>query len=188
MENFVKAISSIPYLSTNDISLFKSICHSIDLRKGDFWTKEKHTSDKVGFIESGYIRKFYYKDDKEITDSFYFENSFTADLPSLITNSPSLANAIAEEDTSITWFSCNDMNELCRSSHMIEHFVRTMIEKTFTQFYYRSVSFIMKSPKERYDDLINEYVQVLQRAKQYHIASYLGISAQHLSRLRSGQH
>jgi CRP-like cAMP-binding protein len=187
MENFIKAISSIPYFSPNDIMLFQSICHSQDLKKGDYWSKENHTSDKVGFIESGYIRKFYRKDEKEITDSFYFEHSFTADIPSIITNAVSLATTIAEEDTSMTWFYYKELNELCHSSHMIEHFVREMIERTFAQFYYRTVSFIMKSPKERYDDLITEFTQVLQRAKQYHIASYLGISAQHLSRLRSGQ-
>src|SRR5882724_5465100 len=175
MENFVKVISSISYFSPNDIALFQSICHSKNLKKGDYWSKENHTSDKIGFIESVYLRKFNHKDDKEITDSFYFEYNFTADLPSIITNSVSLASTIAEEETSMTSFSYKDLNEICSSSHMIEHFVREMIERTFAQFYYKTVSFIMKSPKERYDDLITEYTQVLQRAKQYHIASYLGI-------------
>ena len=185
MENFVKAISGISYFTPDDISLLTSICQSKDLQKGDYWSKENHASDKIGFIETGYLRKFYRKDDKEITDSFYFENSFTADLPSIITNRASLSSAIAEEDTSVTWFSYKALNELCSTSHRIEHFVREMIEMTFAQFYYRTVSFILRSPKERYDDLIKEFSQVLQRAKQYHIASYLGISAQHLSRLRS---
>src|SRR5690242_3814283 len=135
MENFVRVISSIPYLTKDDISLFKSICYSQELHKGDYWTKENHPSDKVGFIESGYIRKFYTKEDKEITDSFYFENSFTADIPSVITNSVSLSNTVAEEETSMTWFYYRDLNEVCSSSHMIEHFTRKMIERAFAQFH-----------------------------------------------------
>jgi len=185
MESFLKIISAVPFLSPDDIKLFSSICYGQELKKGEFWARQNHHSEKIALIEKGYLRKFYMNEGKEVTDSFYFENSFTAELPSILANTPTFSNTIAEEDSSLTWFTYKELNELCKQSHNIEHFVRTMIERTFVQFYYRTVSFINKTPKERYDELINTFPTVLQRAKQYHIASYLGISAQHLSRLRS---
>ena len=69
-----------------------------------------------------------------------------------------------------------------------EHLLRIMLERTFLTFYQRSVSFVTDSPKERYASLIETQPEVLQRATQYHIASYLGITPQHLSRLRGARY
>ena len=67
----------------------------------------------------------------------------------------------------------------------LEHLNRILVERSLLRFYNRTASFILKTPKERYNDLVNSKSPVLQKAAQYHIASYLGISPQHLSRLRS---
>src|SRR6266700_833909 len=103
MENFVHTLSAIPFLTENDISSFLAICQSKSLSKGDHWTREGHYADKIAFIEKGYLRKYYHKAEKEITDNFYFENSITADIPSIITKHSPFANTIAMEDSELTW-------------------------------------------------------------------------------------
>jgi CRP/FNR family transcriptional regulator, anaerobic regulatory protein len=84
----------------------------------------------------------------------------------------------------LTTFSYSDFNELCKQSRTLEHLQRVIIELTFLSFYKRSVSFILQTLAERNNDLMFSYPNVFQKAAQYHIASYLGISPQHLSRLR----
>jgi hypothetical protein len=89
------------------------------------------------------------------------------------------------EPTKLLTFSCAEFEKLCRRYHGIEHLMRVIIERVFVTFYQRSASFILDTPKERYKTLLEAHPTVLHRAAQYHIASFLGISPQHLSRLRS---
>jgi hypothetical protein len=82
-------------------------------------------------------------------------------------------------------FSYTDFNELCKASLALEHLHRLLVELSFLRFYNRTVSFLLQTPKERYSELVLTHPTVIQKATQYHIASYLGISPQHLSRLRA---
>ena len=142
-------------------------------------------NDKVAFLEDGYLRKFYVKNGYEITDSFYFGNDFCTDLPSIIGNTLPYASIVAMQKTTLTILSYSDFNELCQNSLALEHLLRILIESTFLRFYKRTLSFVLQTPKERYEELLIANPQIIQKATQYHIASYLGISPQHLSRLRA---
>lgn len=139
----------------------------------------------LGFVEKGYLRKYYWVDGTEVTDFFYLENSFTGDIPAIVSKKPSITNMVAMEPTTILTIPYEKMDELCRRYHNIEHIMRVMTEQAFITFYYRGVSLITSSPKERYIKLMAEHPEILQRVAQYHIASFLGISPQHLSRLRA---
>jgi hypothetical protein len=61
---------------------------------------------------------------------------------------------------------------------------RLSLEQTFLRFYQRATVFTRFDPIDRYRQLVDTRPEILQKATQYHIASYLGISYQHLSRLR----
>jgi CRP-like cAMP-binding protein len=156
----------------------------VELKKGDYWIKDGKKNNNIAFLEGGYLRKFYFADSNEITDFFYFENDLCADLPSLISNTIPHVNIIAMQNTRLIVFSYHAFIDLCEQSPTIEHLYRIILEYTFLRFYNRTTSFILQTPKERYNNLIISNPLILQRATQYHIASYLGISPQHLSRLR----
>ncbi|MFI5154282.1 MAG: Crp/Fnr family transcriptional regulator [Chitinophagales bacterium] len=173
-------------MSSDEIDDFGSLSRNMHLSKADFWVREGMRVDKIAFIEKGYLRKFYIKEGKEITDEFYLENSFTADIPSIVSGKNAIANFQAMEETDLLVISFRSLEKLAESNHHIEHFVRVMIQQAFINFYNRSASFILNSPKERYTQLMDRHPEILQRAAQYHIASYLGITPQHLSRLRAG--
>lgn len=187
MKKVIQVLNSIVTLRDEDCLRLNEILLTKHLNKGDYWIEADKKNYQIAFIEEGYLRKFYNKDDKEITDFFYFENDFCADLPSIIANTNSQASIVAMQKTIVTTFKYSDFNALCQESPILEHLHRVIVELTFLRFYKRSVSFIMQTPTERYHDLMVTYPTVFQKATQYHIASYLGISAQHLSRLR-GQH
>jgi CRP-like cAMP-binding protein len=185
MKKVIQVFNSIVPLSDRDCSSLNEILNTTILNKGEYWIKADKKNYNIGFIEEGYLRKFYTKEDgKEITDFFYFENDFSADLQSIISNTNSQASIVAMQKSTLTTFSYHDFNELCKLSQTFEHLHRVIVEITFLRFYKRSVSFILQSPNERYNDLMVSCPNVFQRAAQYHIASYLGVSPQHLSRLR----
>ena len=158
--------------------------HTEILDKGEYWIKAGRKNPNIAFIEEGYLRKFYLKDGNEITDFFYFDNDFSADLPSILSKSTPVADIVAMNKTNLTIFPYHEFNKLCKDSPTLEHLHRLIIESTFLRFYKRTVSFILQTPKERYEDLVRDQPIVLKKAAQYQIASYLGSSPQHLSRLR----
>lgn len=184
-DKILAAFNMIKPLSKTEEAVFLGIIHEMRLNKGDCWIRENTLCNKIAFINNGYLRKFYNKDGNEVTDSFYFENSFCADLPSVIGKHPLTSNTIAMTPATLFVFDYDDFLKLCNKSHTFEQIYRILLEQTFLQFYKRTTSFILQTPKERYDELIKNQPLVLQRATQYHIASYLGISYQHLSRLKS---
>jgi CRP-like cAMP-binding protein len=185
MSKILQVLKKAVSLPDKDCNKLINLTSRIELNKGDYWIEPGKKNNNIAFIEEGYLRKFYMKDGNEITDSFYFENDFCTDLPSIIGNKPPVASIMAMQKTTLTIFSCIDFNELCKNSPSLEHLFRVMLESTFLRFYNRTVSFIMQTPKERYEELLTADPRVMQRAAQYHITSYLGISPQHLSRLRA---
>jgi CRP-like cAMP-binding protein len=183
--NILEFLNAVNPLSEEDCNSVLKILRTKQLKKGDYWLEEGKVNYNVAFVEEGYLRRYWLKDGNEITDTFYFENDLCVDLPSIISRSKPLSNVMAMQPTSLTIFSYTDFNNLCEKSIALEHLNRILVERSLLRFYHRTASFILKKPKERYNDLVDSKPRVLQRATQYHIASYLGIGPQHLSRLRA---
>ncbi len=184
-EKILRIFSAIQPLSEKERDDFAGITKEVQVEKGDYWIRENVSNNNIAWLEKGYLRKYFLLDGNEKTDSFYFENDFCADLPSIIGGHTPTSNIIAMEPTTLIVFSYVAFNKLCSQSPAIEHIYRVMIEQNFLRFYRRTTSFILQTTKERYENLVREEPQVLQRANQYHIASYIGTSYQHLSRLRA---
>jgi CRP-like cAMP-binding protein len=184
-KKFVETLSKISFLSEGDLLQIAEIASIKELNPGDFWVYEGMFAKDVAFIFKGYLRKYFIIDGNEKTDWFYFENSFTGDMPSIIEQTACKSCNVAMESTTLIVLSYAKLNELSSKSQNIDHLLRVFIEYAFIAYYKRAMSFILQSPKERYEQLIAEFPMVTQRATQYHIASYLGITPQHLSRIRN---
>lgn len=187
MDILLNTLNHISPLSENDLKSIRNIISTKELNSGDYWFHPKMNASQVAFITKGYLRKYFLIDGKEKTDFFYFDNEMTGDLPSIITKEPCKSYNQAMEPTSLLVFSYYELDKLSKESRTIEHLLRVFAELAFVRYYNKANSFVLQSPKERYDELITSQPQVLQRATQYHIASYLGITPQHLSRLRASK-
>jgi CRP-like cAMP-binding protein len=183
--NILRFLNEINPLSEEDCDNVLRLLKTKKLRKGDHWIQEGKANSNVAFVEEGYLRRYWLRDGSEITDTFYFDNDLCVDLPSIVSGTKPLSNVVAMEATSLTIFSYGEFNKLCAASMALEHLNRILVERSLIRFYNRSVSFILKTPKQRYDALVTAQSPILQKATQYHIASYLGIGPQHLSRLRA---
>ena len=181
----IQMFNSIASLSEAEETSVLNIIQEKHLAKGDFWTKEGILCDDIAFIRQGYLRKFYLKEGNEITDSFYFDNEFCADLPSIIGKQKTHSFFVAMQPTDLTIIPYSRFQVLCEKHHALERIYKVLLEQAFLKFYSRTRSFIDQTPKERYDDLLKYSPRILLNATQYHIASYIGISYQHLSRLRA---
>lgn len=150
--------------------------------------KEGEISKKLFIIEKGCIRVWFNNNGKDLTTQFFFENQSVASIESFMKKSPSPASIETIESSILWWISKNDLDKiLCEIKEipqLRDRFIDMIFERTFDYMKY-FVSFIKDSPTQRYLSLIEERPQILQRIPQHYIASYLGITTVHLSRIKS---
>ncbi len=154
------------------------------LKKGELLTRQGEICSSVSFINKGLVRMFYIVDGKEINTGFINENEYIAQYDSFILQEPSSGNIDALEDCELINLSYNDMQSLYKTYTVFEMFGRKIAEMLFIMISAQTTSLLTLTPEERYQRLLNEEPFVIQRVPQYMIASFIGITPEHLSRLR----
>jgi CRP-like cAMP-binding protein len=155
------------------------------MNKSEYLLKEGKTCRYLYFLEKGALRGYYTLDGKEITHWFGFEKDFVTSFHSFITQAPAVEN-IQLMEASILWaISKNTLEELFNQYHDIERLVRIAYEKYYIRLEERFVNAHFKTATERYEDLLQRMPHILERVPLGYVASYLGISQETLSRIRS---
>lgn len=150
--------------------------------------EEGEVSKKLFIIEKGCVRVWFNNNGKDLTTQFFFENQSVASIESFIKQFPSPVVIETIESSLIWWISKNDMDKILEEVKEIpelrDRFIDMIFQRTF-DYIRHFVSFIKDSPTQRYLNLIEEKPQIVQRVPQHYIASYLGVSTVHLSRIKS---
>ncbi|WP_020600482.1 Crp/Fnr family transcriptional regulator [Spirosoma panaciterrae] len=136
-------------------------------------------------LEKGFARGYYTQDGRDISLWFAFEGDILASYYSFVTLKPSYTTIEILEDSTIAGVSYDQLNELYRNYPEFNLIGRLMTEKYFIELEERTLSFQFQSASERYHQLIEKHPQLLQKASLGHIASFLGISQETLSRIRA---
>lgn len=142
-------------------------------------------TDKVYFIIKGMVRIYYYKNRKEITNQFMTEDHFFAPVYHMFTGKENPNYYQAMEDTIALAARYSDMERLYARSHNLEHTGRKLIEFYYAVFLKQSYDLMFLTAEERYNIFVRENPELLKRLPLRHIASYLGIQHETLSRIRA---
>lgn len=150
--------------------------------------EEGEISKKLFIIEKGCIRVWFNNNGKDLTTQFFFENQSVASIESFMKNFPSQAAVETIEPSVLWWISKSDLDKILEEIKEIpelrDRLIDMLFQRTFDYMKY-FVSFIKDSPTQRYLNLIEERPQIIQRVPQHYIASYLGVTTVHLSRIKS---
>ena len=154
--------------------------------KGQYLLQQGDISQTECFIISG-CTKMFYLDDKgqEHIIMFSIEDWWTSDLGSFISQTSSDFNVQCLENTEIIQFSYNNIEELFSEIPKLERFFRKIIEKAFVASQKRIIRNFSLTAKERYLIFKESYPKIEQRIPQYMVASYLGITKEFLSKIKS---
>ncbi|MDO6811589.1 Crp/Fnr family transcriptional regulator [Tenacibaculum soleae] len=138
------------------------------------------------FILSGCTKTFYVDDEgQEHIVMFAIEDWWTSDMGSFITQTPADYNIQCIENTELFQISYNIIEELYIEIPKLERFFRKIIERALVASQKRIVSNFSLTAKERYLLFKETYPKIEQRVPQYMIASYLGITKEFLSKIKS---
>jgi len=154
------------------------------LKKGELLTRSGEVCKQVSFINKGLLRMFYMVDGKEICTAFAKENNYLAQYDSFLTSQPSPGNIDALEDCELINLSYNNVQALYAEEPVFQIFGRKIAEMLFLMISSQTNSLLTQTPEERYNTVVDEEPYIIQRVPQYMIASYIGITPEHLSRLR----
>nr|WP_295922250.1 Crp/Fnr family transcriptional regulator [uncultured Dyadobacter sp.] len=181
----IEKIRLIVPLSDADIELILSLFQPWHLRKGDYFVQEGQVCHQVGFIQTGLVRYFVNQDGDEKIYSFGLENDFVCDYESFLSHQPCRRAVQAIEDSTLYIISSANLQRLFAELTFGERFGRIVIEQIFVQTIGQLVSLYTDSPEARYKAFLDEYPSLPTRVTQYHIASYVGVKPQSLSRIRA---
>ena len=138
------------------------------------------------FVLSGCLRTFYVDNNgNEHTVMFAIENWWSADLGSFLTQTPADYNIKCLENTEVIRISYDTIERLYIEIPKLERFFRIIIQNSVVAIEKRVVRGFSMTAKERYLHFKEQYPKIEQRVPQYMIASYLGITKEFLSKIRS---
>jgi CRP-like cAMP-binding protein len=146
---------------------------------------EGEISTHAHVIKKGCLREWFNKDGKDITFQFFFEGQAVASIDSFLNNQPSLYTIESIEPSIIYSISKDKFEEICKLFPEFKERLQELMYNRFRNYANLFLSRIKDSPKERYEDLIQNHPQIIKRVPQHYIASYLGITATSLSRIRN---
>ena len=184
ISSFIKKIVNI---DDKDIETFAINASLKQFNKKELFIHEGEICKHLLFIHKGAFRYFILHEGKEFTKDFAIDcqNPFCTSFTSFVQQEPSQIWIEAIEN-SIVW-----MWEEKYVSQLFQHhpdwisFAKKMAELLYFRKEKRELDFLKLSPKERYHQFLIDFPQFQQRVSQYHIASYLGLTPESLSRIRS---
>lgn len=147
--------------------------------------EEGKVAEKLYLIRKGCLRLFFYNEGKDITFQFFFEGDFVASFDSLYKRTPSLFYLESIEPTELTAIRREDFYNLINNNLSFRLLYEEKLIDRFHAYQQLFLSRIKNTPQQRYEELLKEYPNIIQRVPQHYIASYLGITPVSLSRMRN---
>lgn len=179
--NFLKTLVPLDepvQKAINEITVCKHLSAGTYLLRNGEICKEFH------FVEKGLARVFYYKNGKEVTIWFTNENAIASAIDSLFTGLPSNYNIQLLEDSAIWSLQYHKIEPVFAQYPVVERLGRLLITHNYLLLDERMKLFAFCNAEERYERLIKLMPDVFNRVNLGYIASYLGITQEHLSRIR----
>ena len=184
--NVIEYINSFMPLSDEATKELSAKARTRDLPKNYLLQKEGDICNQTFYVEKGLVRWYYInKDGKDITDSFGLENSFVTAFDSFFQRRPSSYFIETLEDSVITSITYNDLEETFEKFPEVQKLSRLILIQILEQVLDKNVALQFHNAQERYEFITEKHPDLLQRVSLGHIASFLGITQETLSRIRA---
>jgi CRP-like cAMP-binding protein len=183
--NLISYLSSLIHVSPELAQAVEKISLTENISKNTTLLFHQNYCKHLFFVEKGLTRGYYFEEGKEITNWFAQENEFATCFYAFVTQTPS--NEIIEtlEDAEVTKIAYQDLQALYKYFPETERIGRIITENYYIKLEERLLSLQFKTAKERYQYFSENRSSILHRASLGQIASYLGITQETLSRIRS---
>ena len=181
----VDHIDEIIQLTQEEKQKIMDSFQSENYEKGSFWIEAGQVCRDVSFVHEGSFRIYYYDENGNENTCFFAEqNSLISSYTSFLTETETIENIVALEDSLVSTISKSKLDALSDEIPKLHIWRRIVVENLFILMERRINSLQVLSAEDRYQQLLKESPNTILKIPLQYAASYLGISPQHLSRLR----
>ncbi len=182
----LKFITEIVDLSEEDLINLTSKIEFKKYKKGSFLIQVNELNDKFFFINKGIVRNLSFDfEGNELTYDFKIEGMLVSEHISFLNGSLASLSSQCLEDCEVIIVSKKVLDEFYLTSQQGEKLGRLISEKIILELLNDRIDLHTKTVSQRYIELTNKFPKIHQRIPQHFIASYLGITSVHLSRIKS---
>jgi CRP-like cAMP-binding protein len=184
-EKLNSIIRSVTDCSDNDLLFLNTLFKEYKLKKNTILIKAEEVANMLFFINKGCSRAYFHFEDKEFTTMLRSENEFITSFTSFNTRKKSGIEVQCLSDCDLLGISWDNTKLLINKSNMWSEFDRIMKNNAFLKLEQRLREQVILTAKQRYEKFVNENPFLAQNCPVKHIASYLGIHPESLSRIRN---
>jgi len=172
-------------MSDAEFGYFMSYMTPRKFRKRQYLVQQGDYTRHSFYVVKGCIRAFQLDDSgKEHIIQFGLEDWWIGDIAALTTGTPARLNIECLEDCEVLLIDHEDQEKLFVELPKFERFFRIIMRNSLVATQNRLLSVMSQPAYDRYLEFMERYPQIVQRVANHHIASYLGIAPESLSRLR----
>lgn len=172
-------------LSDEDAERLKRFFIPKKVRKRQFILNAGDVCQHFTFVEKGMLRSFSTDDNgHEHVVQFAVEGWWISDLGSFISGDSSIYNIEALEDSEVLNLTKSQLEEMTAKLPCMEHYFRVLMQNNIVALQRRLISAVSLTAEEKYTKLMEICPDIINRASQQHVASYLGLTPETLSRVR----
>lgn len=178
--------SCFPEMSSENRFLLESVLIRREVNKGKIILSEGEIAQELIFVGKGMLRQFYYKNKKDVTEHFSYEGCFVICIESFLKQEPTRLMVEALEPATIYLFPYEQIQRLIQENREINILYRKILEQSLIISQIKADSWRFENAHDRYNLLFKNHPEIVKRAPLAHIASYLLMTPETLSRVRSG--
>lgn len=178
--------SRYPGMSSEGRKLLEEVLVRKEIGKGEILFEEGQVCHHLVFVGKGMMRQFYYKNGKDVTEHFSYEGCILICIESTLKQEPTRLMAEALEASIVYLLPYEKLMRLTEVSWEINMFYRKVLEHSLIVSQVKADSWRFETARERYNMLLHAHPEIIKRAPLSHIASYLLMTPETLSRVRAG--
>ena len=172
-------------MTHEELDILESVLMPMKFAKGERVLSEGDTCQHIYWIVKGLVRQYYFKNGKELTEYMATENTIMMSIESLFKEKPSMQIMQALEPTIIYAMPKNELEAVAMRSVNIQILYRKILEESLIISQQRADMLRFESAQDRYQKLVKSSPQLVLRAPLVYIASYLQMTPETLSRVRT---
>lgn len=185
-EKFRQHIEKITSLTDEEYDYVYSHFEIKKIDKKDILIKKGQYVEHVFWVINGIIKASYLdQNGKQHIIQFAMEDWWITDYQSFINKTKATIDVTCVESSEVLALSLSNREKICSESHKMANFFRIKSNASNISLQTRILKLLSSNSKERYNEFLSKYPQLIQRLPKHLIASYLGVSRETLSRLNN---
>ncbi len=172
-------------MTHEELDVLENVLVPMKFQKGEMILSEGQTCTNIYWIAKGLVRQFYYKNGKELTEHMATENNIVMCIESLFKEEPTRLQIVALEPTVIYALPKDALEQASIKSVNIQMLYRKILEESLILSQIHADMLRFESAQDRYVKLVKSQPQLVLRAPLVYIASYLQMTPETLSRVRT---